>query len=773
MKFMDGVWRIAKGMDVVSPHHAWNVVVGDSEVVVDASSSPRRARFEDLAPIYLSVRLHSPAPNVIGVRVEHYRGVRATGPAFALHPDPAAKPVIVDTDEFVSLTSGDLTVRIEKSGDWRMEFFRKGERITGSVLPAGGYAVDRAGGGAHVFERLDLGVGELVYGLGERFTSLAKNGQVVEIWNRDGGTSTDQAYKNIPFFLTNRGWGVFVNHSEMVAFEVASEHVSKVQFSVAGEALDYFVIDGPTPKGVLDRYTRLTGRPALPPAWSFGLWLSTSFTTDYDEATVNSFVDGMAERDIPLHVFHFDCFWMRGQHWCDFVWDPVAFPDPEGMLARLKAKGLKICVWINPYIAQRSRLFAEGKAKGYLITRPNGDVWQWDHWQSGMGFVDFTNPDATAWYLGYLEGLLAQGVDTFKTDFGEEIPTDVVYHDGSDPLKMHNYYSFLYNQAVFGLLKRVKGEHEAVVFARSATAGGQQFPVHWGGDNVATYELMAESLRGGLSFGMSGFGFWSHDIGGFNNTAPAHVYKRWCAFGLFSSHSRLHGHTSYRVPWLFDEEAVDVLRFFVRLKCRLMPYLFATACEARDKGLPMMRAMVLEFPDDPAAETLDRQYMLGSSLLVAPVFSEAGDVQVYLPEGRWQQLLTGEVVEGGRWRKEHHGFMSLPVYVRPNTLIAWGNRDDRPDYAYAEGVSFALSELDDGAMAEAAVHDTAGAEVLRVRVSRTGATLAAETVSGDRAWRLRLPATMVLARAEGAATVETSEEGPIITVSGAARLHLA
>ena len=724
-------------------------------------------------PRYFSVRLHSPAPNVIGVRFEHFRGGRSTGPAFELFADPDTKPVIVDTDEFVSLTSGDLTVRIEKAGDWRMDFLRGEERITSSSLGGAGYAVNRADNQAYVFERLDLGVGELVYGLGERFTSFVKNGQVVEMWNDDGGTSTEQAYKNIPFFLTNRGWGAFVNHPERVSFEVASEHVSKVQFSVAGEALEYFVIDGPTPKGVLDRYTGLTGRPALPPPWSFGLWLTTSFTTDYDEKTVNSFVDGMAERDIPLHVFHFDCFWMRGQHWCDFVWDPVAFPDPDGMLARLKAKGLKICVWINPYIAQRSRLFAEGKAKGYLITRPNGDVWQWDHWQSGMAFVDFTNPDATAWYLGYLEGLLAQGVDTFKTDFGEETPTDVVFHDGSDPLKMHNYYTFLYNKAVFGLLERVRGEHEAVVFARSATAGGQRFPVHWGGDNVATYKSMAESLRGGLSLGLSGFGFWSHDIGGFNNKAPAHVYKRWCAFGLFSSHSRLHGHTSYRVPWIFDEEAVDVLRFFTKLKCRLMPYLFAAASEAHATGLPMMRAMVLEFPGDPAAEGLDRQYMLGASLLVAPVFSEEGDVLVYLPEGRWQHLITGAVVEGGRWRKEHHGFMSLPVYVRPNSLIAWGNRDDRPDYDYAEGVTFALSELDDGATAEAAVHGAGGSEVLRVRVRRRGAALEAETVAGDRAWRLRLPASLAIAGAEGTGAPETTAEGTVLTVSGSARLHLA
>ena len=765
MKFIDGVWRTAKDMVVASPHHVWDVSVSETEVYVDASSSPVRARFEDQETKYFSITLYSPAPNVIGLRFQHFRGRPNRGPDFALFPDPAVKPVVVNAEDFVSLTSGDLTVRIEKAGDWRIDMYRRGKRITGSALGASAYAVNRETEKTYVVERLDLGVGDLVYGLGERFTAFTRNGQTIETWNRDGGTSTEQAYKNIPFFLTNRGWGVLVNQPELVSFEVGTEVVSKVGFSVEGESLEYLLIDGPTPKDVLDRYTRLTGRPALPPAWSFGLWLTTSFITDYDEQTVSNFVDGMAERNIPLHVFHFDCFWMRAQHWCDFVWDPVAFPDPEGMLARLKAKGLHICVWINPYIAQRSRLFDEGMAKGYLLKRADGSVWQWNHWQSGMSFVDFTNPDACDWYAGHLERLVAQGVDCFKTDFGERIPTDVVYHDGSDPERMHNYYSFLYNQLVFKTLKRLKGENEAVLFARSATTGGQSFPVHWGGDNVATYESMAESLRGGLSLGLSGFGFWSHDIGGFQNKAAAHVYKRWCAFGLLSSHSRLHGFTSYRVPWLYDEEAVDVLRFFTRLKCRLMPYLYATASEAKRKGLPMMRAMLLEFPEDPACETLDRQYMLGSSLLVAPVFSEEGDVQFYLPEGRWTHVLSGEVVEGGRWMKEQHDFMSLPLYARPNSLIAWGSSDDRPDYDYADGVEFALCELDDGIEAAASVCDLSGKETLSLTVSRSADVLHVKPSTDALTWRLRIPRGMSISSAEGSGL-------PVIQGKGSATITL-
>src|SRR5699024_10928187 len=345
-------------------------------------------------------------------------------------------------------------------------------------------------------------------------------------------------------------------------FELGSETVSKSQFSVEGEYLDYYIINGPTPKEVIKRYTNLTGKPSLPPAWSFGLWLSTSFTTNYNEETVNHFVDGMADCEIPLSVFHFDCFWMKDFEWNNFQWDKRNFPDPEGMLNRLKNKGLKISVWINPYIAQKSNLFDEAVNKGYLLKKANGDVWQWDLWQAGMGIVDFSNPKACEWFSDKLKALLDMGVDSFKTDFGERIPTNVVYYDGSDPFKMHNYYSYKFNEGVFKLLQTEKGEKEAVVFARSATAGGQKFPVHWGGDCDSTYEAMAESLRGGLSLTLSGFGYWSHDIGGFENTATPDVFKRWTAFGLLSSHSRFHGSSSYRVPWKFDAEAVDVSRHF-------------------------------------------------------------------------------------------------------------------------------------------------------------------------------------------------------------------
>ncbi|WP_370675907.1 alpha-xylosidase [Pleomorphomonas sp. PLEO] len=769
MKFSDGNWLLPAGMSILNPHHVHAVRIDARRAEILALAVRGRGRADQINAPTLTLTLSAPMEGVIGVRIEHHKGTAKRGPAFELFPDETFQPTIVDGETTLTFTSGGLTLTISKDGDWRTEVTRGGKRLTGTGLRETGHA-SVAGEPPHVFERLDLEVGTLVYGLGERFSPFVKNGQSIDIWNEDGGTSTTQAYKNIPFFLTNRGWGVLVNDPGRVGFEVASEKVSKVQFAVEGEALEYYLIDGPTPKAVLERYTRLTGRPSLPPAWSFGLWLTTSFTTDYDEGTVNSFVDGMFQRDIPLHVFHFDCFWMRGVHWCDFEWDPEVFPDPQGMLNRLREKGLKICLWINPYIAQASKLFNEAADKGYLLKRPDGSVWQWDLWQAGQGIVDFTNPEAVAWYAGHLKRLAAMGVDAFKTDFGERIPTDVVWHDGSDPVKMHNYYPFLYNKVVHDALIEACGE--SVLFARSATVGGQRFPVHWGGDCYSDYPAMAETLRGGLSLGLSGFGFWSHDIGGFENTAEADVYKRWCAFGLLSSHSRLHGSKSYRVPWLFDQEAEAVLRDFARLKCSLMPYLYAAAVEASVTGVPVLRAMLLEFPDDPAAETLDRQFMLGSSLLVAPVFDKDGEVAVYLPAGRWTQLLTGEVVQGPAWRRETHGVMSLPLYVRPGSLIAFGSNNQRPDYDYTDGVTFVLYELADGASATATVPDyRTGAPALTLTVRRDGDVLTAKP-DCELPYALRLSGIGHVAAVDGSDDFDQRSGGVTLRAAGPLRITL-
>jgi alpha-D-xyloside xylohydrolase len=706
MKFTDGFWQLRPGVTALYAQEAYDLIATESSLVVTAPTKVIERRGDTLNRPVLTVTLTSPLEGVIGVRIEHFSGGRDER-GFELVGSEPGHGVIEVRDDAGILTSGDLTARVTPGAPWNLEFSSGETTLTRSGHKAQAYvqlepdaqvepgpvgnARGRTGGprsATYVHEQLDLAVGELVYGLGERFGPLVKNGQTVDVWNADGGTSSELAYKNVPFYLTNRGYGVLVDHPGHVSFEVGSEAVERVQFSVAGESLQYYVIGGGSPAAVIERYTALTGRPASVPAWSYGLWLSTSFTTDYDEATVTSFIDAMAEHRLPLSVFHFDCFWMREFNWSDFEWDARTFPDPEGMLARLHDRDLRVCVWINPYIAQRSPLFAEAKEHGYLVKRPSGDVWQWDLWQAGMGYVDFTNPDAKVWFQDKLRALIDQGVDAFKTDFGERIPLDVEYFDGSSPERMHNWYTQLYNQAVFEVLEERRGAGDAVLFARSATVGGQRLPVHWGGDSTSTYESMAETLRGGLSLALSGFAFWSHDIGGFEGMPDAGVFKRWVAFGLLSSHSRFHGSSSYRVPWAFDDEAVAVTRQFASLKLSLMPYLLAAGAEATRTGAPLMRPMQFEFPDDPAVAYLDRQYLLGRDLLVAPVFDPDGRVQFYLPEGLWTNYFTGETVAGGRWRTETHGFDSLPLYVREGAVIAVGSRDDRPDYDYLDGLTF-------------------------------------------------------------------------------------
>jgi alpha-D-xyloside xylohydrolase len=705
MRFADGAWRMVGDVTPTYLARVDGAELGTEQLLLHVSSRPESERGATLQGHMFTVRITSPLDNVFRISVTHHKGRREHSPKLALDATPR-ELACTASDAGFRLRSGALELQIDR-GPWALQFSdARGRTLTRSPPTALGLMA-KAGAGVFLREQLSLGVGELVYGLGERFQAFCRNGQSVDMWNEDAGTCSDKAYKNIPFFSSSKGYGVLVNTPARVSFEIGTERVMRAQFAVPGEELDYFFMFGPNPKQVLNRLGALTGRPALPPAWSFGLWLSTSFTTQYDEKTVQGLVDGMAARRIPLHVFHFDCFWMQAHHWCNFEWDEAAFPDPPGMLARLEAKGLHVCVWINPCIAERSRLFDEACGLGYLLLRPNGDVWQGPYWQAGMAYVDFTNPEAARWFQNKLRPLLRMGVDAFKTDAGDDVPTDVAYFDGTDSAAMRNYYSFLYNKTVFELLEQERGSGEACVFARAATATCQRFPVHWGGDPEGTYESMAETLRGGLSLGLCGYGFWSHDIGGFRTTPTPSVYKRWIAFGLLSSHSRLHGNSSFRVPWLLDEEASAVLRHFTTLKCRLMPYLMASAVQAHTASQPMLRAMCLEFPDDPTCRTLDRQYMLGDGLLVAPVFDDSA-VEYYLPRGAWTHLLTGESRSGGRWFHEEFDFFGLPVWVKNNALICVGTSETQVDYDLARGVRLVCGRLEGRVTLEARLVDAKG-----------------------------------------------------------------
>ena len=422
MKFSNGCWLQKEGCACFSPAEVYFTKIEKDKVVLCAPTHKINHRGDTLGGINLTVEITTPMPEVIRVKTYHYKGAIQDGPQFALNlPDQTAIDATED-DEKIVVKSGNAKLVITKE-NWSMTYYNGDKKLCTSAWRDLAYMKTDWKGDAYVKsvdkdaymrQQLSLGVGELIYGLGERFAAFTRNGQSIDIWNEDGGTSTDQSYKNIPFYISNRGYGVFVNHTEKVSFEVATEAVTKVEFSVPGESLDYFFFNGPDLKDVLRRYTDLTGKPALPPAWTFGLWLSTSFTTNYDEKTVMSFIDGMLDRGIPLKVFHFDCFWMKDFHWTDFLWDERVFPDPEGMLSRIKAKGLKICVWINPYIAQESVMFDEGMEGGYFLKRPDGSVWQWDMWQPGMAIVDFTNPEAKKWYQKKLEALVDMGVTVLR-----------------------------------------------------------------------------------------------------------------------------------------------------------------------------------------------------------------------------------------------------------------------------------------------------------------------------------------------------------------------
>ncbi len=765
MKFTEGYWLQSEHANGLFAAEAYTVdkIPGGMRVVAPVKKIESRG--DTLNTPTITIEFRACTDRTISVKAWHYEAYDNHLPEFEKNESILEDAVVEISEEEAVLDTGLLKVRVSRkpfgysfeadgkvltSCGFRNLGLMRWNRQPSTMFCAQNYLTEDYE--PYMMNELSLSVGECVYGLGERFTAFVKNGQTVDTWNEDGGTASQISYKSIPFYMTNNGYGVLVDSSDNVSFEVASEKVEYVGFSVPGEKLSYYFFYGPNGKEIMKEYTALTGRPALPPAWSYGLWLSTSFTTNYDEQTTSSFIDGMFERDIPMSVFHFDCFWMKAFHWCDFEWDKEFFPDINGTLKRYKEKGLKICVWINPYIAQGTSFFEEGVKNGYLLKRADGKgVWQTDNWQAGMGLVDFTNPAAAKWYTDKLKTLLDCGVDCFKTDFGERIPVNVSYYDGSDPQAMHNYYTYLYNKTVFELLKEVKGENEAVLFARSATVGGQQFPVHWGGDCSANYPSMAETIRGGLSFAMSGFAFWSHDISGFENTATPDLYKRWAAFGLLSTHSRLHGSGSYRVPWLFDEEASEVVGFFSKLKCRLMPYIYAKSIEAHREGTPVMRPMIFEFGQEPGISYLDTQYMLGDALLAAPILREDSLAEYYLPEGCWTHLLSGEVKEGGRWYRDTYDYFSLPLFVRENTLLALGANDHRPDYDYTKDLTLRLYQPGSGKTAVCEIPDTDGNIVNTIIAKCTGneisfclrqaaAEISVEIYTGVQVQKMTIPA---------------------------------
>ncbi|KAL0071602.1 hypothetical protein AAF712_001459 [Marasmius tenuissimus] len=763
MKFNDGFWLLKNGVKASYGLQATRVQQESDGYELQVATRPIRHRGDTLGGPVLTVKVHSPTEGVIGVKIDHFSHIE---PTLNIPLFPNDKPIPdfqMNKDEAgYSLTTAGLTAVITENP--YTITFKSPERVLTFAGPKhqavfevpSRWTFSSASNGSclnldarsnpnpaplpptvqYINSELNLSPGELIYGFGEQFGNFVKNGQSIKIWNQDGGTSSDQAYKCVPFYITNRNYGVFINNPGEVEVEVASEKISRVGTSVAGSNLEFFIIYGETPLQILDRYTRMTGRPPVLPSWTFGLWLSTSFLTDYDNKTVSSFLQGMKDRECPVRVFHFDCFWMKQYEWCSFTFDPDNFPDPSKYLADIKEKyNVKVCLWINPYISQLSPIFKEAVKGGYLIKRTDGTPWQWDLWQPGLGIVDITNPEAREWYGDKLRKLMDLGVDCFKTDFGERIPhANVKFHDGSDPMRVHNMYSIIYNEYVFKLIEEKRGKGQAVLFARSSFAGGQRFPVHWGGDCESTWEAMAEAIHGCLSLTTSGFAFASHDIGGFEGHPPPEIYQRWVAFGLFSSHSRLHGSGSYRVPWVYSEEAVKSMAKLLDTKHRLMPYLYDLAIQSTKNGHPLQRAMFLEFPEDRNTHHLSRQFMFGPSLLVAPVFGpQEEETEYYIPKGVWTYYWDqGRTVEGPVWVKERVPLDEIPLWVRPGTVLVRGPSGlGRPDYDYAKDLHVDVFGLEDGQQVAVKIpsHEK-GEHVATLTAERKGSKVSVKVTEG-------------------------------------------
>lgn len=763
MKFRDGMWLVSQDHSVQYAEEIYTVTPREDNNAITLLCPTRKifTRGDTLNLATLSVELEAQFDGVISLEVTHHAGARRKGPTFELFPDgkPEVKCEVSKTHDGkgTTISSGALSATVSgEDHDFGIKFHATDDskNLTSLLNRSVGLAYspalstpkqveDLSAHKHYMFTQTELAVGESIHGLGERFGAWNKIGQNIEVWNEDGGTSSDQAYKNISFWMSSRGYGVFIDTPDKIDLEIGSERCCRLQTAVEGQRLKWYIIYGPTPKDVLTKYSILTGKSNRVPAWSYGLWLSTSFTTSYSEDTVQSFVSQMSENRIPVEVFHFDCFWLRAFHWCDFVWDPISFPDPAGKIKRLKEAGLinKVSVWTNPYIGQASPIFQYAADRGYLLKKTNGDVWQWDLWQTGMGVVDFTNPEAREWFQSCMEKLFDMGVDSIKTDFGERIPTkNVQWHDKSvDPSRMHNYYAFIYNKLVFESVQKKFGKNEAILFARTACAGSQRFPLHWGGDCESTPAALAESVRGGLGMGLASFAFWTSDIGGFEGKPPPWIYKRWVAFGLLNTHSRLHGSSSYRVPWLVDdsstepENCTEVLRHWVQFKRRLMPYLYAQSAESVAKGWPAsVRAVALEFPNDPTAWYVDRQFMIGSQILAAPIFEEDGSVEFYLPPGRWFSFWDDKEVQGGRWLRETYGFLQVPLFVREGTILVLGQAEGEGGFGYdwlssgGEVKSYGGKEGD-----QAVLIDTNGEERGTLRVGSDGELVGLDLLKGE------------------------------------------
>ena len=515
---------------------------------------------------------------------------------------------------------------------------------------------------------LTIAPGERIYGCGESFGALNKVGQKVQIMVTDPqGPETDGQYKPVPFFFSNRGYGIFMHTSAPITADFGASYIGADRLFMADEQLDMFVFFG-EPKDILNEYTNITGKSPMLPLWTFGTWMSR--ITYFSQEEGLDIAKKLRQHKIPSDVIHFDTGWFGVDWQCDYEFAKDRFKDPKGMLDQMKRDGFHTCLWQLPYFTPKNRFFREIVDGGMAVRNAAGSLPYED------AVLDFTNPKTVSWYQSKIEGLMKLGVATIKCDFGEAAPYDGFYHNGRGGLYEHNLYPVRYNKALW---EQVERSHpgEGVIWARSAWAGSQRYALHWGGDAATTNTGMLGDLRGGISFGLSGFSFWSHDMGGFVTASPEDIYRRWLPFGFLSSHTRAHGAPPTE-PWLFSESFTKAFRQAAEMKYRLMPYVYAQAKDCTERGLPMVRALLVEFPDDPGAWLVEDQYMFGSQILVAPLLESGDSRTVYLPRGKWIDYQSGKVYEGG-YQTIKVGEIPCVILVRDGSLIPHAPLAQRTD----------------------------------------------------------------------------------------------
>jgi len=596
---------------------------------------------------------------------------------------------IEETAEAYTVSSSVVSVRIQRE-PFHLQAFageklfweqRRNELFTADIFDT---AVANHAGRTAAFESFALAPQEEIFGLGERFDHVTRRGKAVDFWNKDAiGTSNTRTYINVPFLLSTRGYGLFVNSTCRTQWEIGTRDAETLGFAVEDGVMDYFIIYGPTPAEVVRGYCTLTGFAPTPPIWSFGLWMSRNSYASWD--VVHEVADGVRARGIPADVLHLDTYWFNEDFNCDLRFNEERFAEPERHFRALKEQDFRISLWLYNFVPPRANNanYVEGAEKGYFAHSADGTPWRLPEGTVGSwtddAVIDFSNPEASAWFTGQIKALIAKGAAAIKTDFGEGIPEDAIYQN-IDGRRFHNLYSLVYNAAVAQAIHEVTGEH--IVWARSGTAGSQRYPIHWGGDSQCNWSGLTGTLRAALSIGLSGFPFFSHDIGGFIGRPTPELYIRWAQYGLFSSHSRCHGCglDNSREPWSFGEEANRIFTDYARLRYRLLPYIYDQARKATVTAKPLVRALLFDYPADRNVWHIDDQYLFGDAFLIAPVLAplqETTTRTLYLPRGTWIDYWTKAAIHStGEWITREVDLETMPIYVKAGSILPYGEEKD-------------------------------------------------------------------------------------------------